>query len=208
MGYTKDYQGLGLGLTLSKKNFELHDLKIEVESEKGKGSSFFVRFRLNKQNLDLDVHESDQTDPLEAVVEAQIDIGSTDKTIPETKEALQHVLIVEDDENAQRLFGLFLKQSFKVYFAATVKEGRECLESQTINLVVTDLSLVGGEDGLALVRWVREHPELSNIPVIALTAHAFITDRDRCLEAGCNDFITKPVFRSQLIEIIEKNLNT
>ncbi len=206
MGYTKDYQGLGLGLTLSKKNFELHDLKIEVESEKGKGSSFFVRFPIHNPELDPDLPDPVVKDLAETREEPKLDLAAADQTNTESDVALQHVLIVEDDENAQRLFGLFLKQNYNVHFAATVKEGRECLESHTINLVVTDLSLVGGEDGLALVKWVREHSDFSLIPVIALTAHAFISDRDRCLEAGCNDFITKPVFRTQLIEIIEKNI--
>ncbi|MCF6238203.1 MAG: response regulator, partial [Candidatus Marinimicrobia bacterium] len=71
-----------------------------------------------------------------------------------------------------------------------------------------DLSLVGGEDGLALVKWVREDDRFSELPVIALTAHAFVSDREKCMDAGCNDFITKPIFRSQLLEIIQKNLKT
>ncbi len=208
MGYTKDYQGLGLGLTLSKKNFELHNLKIEVESEKGIGSSFFVRFPIHTQDIEPEIPEPDDRDFVEVSETSSEESDSIDQSDPASENAQQQVLIVEDDENAQKLFGLFLKQSYRIHFAATVKAGRECLETQAIDLVVTDLSLVGGEDGLALVKWVREHPRLNKIPVIALTAHAFIADRDRCLEAGCNDFITKPVFRSQLIEIIEKNIST
>ncbi len=203
MGYTKDYQGLGLGLTLSKKNFELHDIKIEVESEKGKGSSFFVNFPKYEAVMPVE-----QPEPEPAEVEAS-PVKEPPKTVesPASPESdLQHILIVEDDENAQRLFGLFLKNRYEVHYATTVSEGREALDSFAITLVVTDLSLVGGEDGLALVTWIREHANYSELPVIALTAHAFISDRDRCLDAGCNDFITKPIFRSQLLEIIEKNI--
>lgn len=204
MGYTKDYQGLGLGLTLSKKNFELHDIKIEVESEKGKGSSFFVRFP--KYDKIIPIEEEKVEKDLVPVEETAPEIPAATQPDTTDENTLKQVLIVEDDENAQRLFGLFLKNQYDIHFGTTVKEGREVLNNNSIDLVVTDLSLVGGEDGLALVEWIRGQEKYLELPVIALTAHAFISDRDRCLEAGCNDFITKPVFRSQLLEIIEKNI--
>ncbi len=206
MGYTKDYQGLGLGLTLSKKNLELHDIKIEVESEKGKGSSFFVRFPKYETILPASESPKDVTSTDEFPDSELADSSQSSQPEEDKGDALQHILIVEDDENAQRLFGLFLKNQYTVHFATTVKEGRESLNANPIDLVVTDLSLVGGEDGLALVEWVRAQDDFSGLPIIALTAHAFISDRDRCLDAGCNDFITKPVFRTQLIEIIQKNI--
>ena len=208
MGYTKDYQGLGLGLTIAKKNFEMHNLKIDVKSEKGQGSAFFVRFpEYHGKGGHLQDEETETRPPVE--VKLPLPKPPVSEPTPASGEAvgLKSVLIVEDDENAQRLFGLFLKNHYTVHFATTVKEGRECLESNSIDLVVTDLSLVGGEDGLALVSWIRTNGKYDAMPVIALTAHAFISDKDRCLDAGCNDFITKPIFRSQLIEIIQKNLD-
>ncbi len=200
MGYTKDYQGLGLGLTIAKKNLEMHNLRIDVKSEKGKGSAFFVRF---PKYQGKGIQKEPETKPL---TQSKPDVPAPEPN-SNIEAGTKHVLIVEDDENAQRLFGLFLKNHYKVQFATTVKEGRECLESNPIDLVVTDLSLVGGEDGLALVSWIRANNKYDHIPVIALTAHAFLSDRDRCLDAGCNDFITKPIFRSQLIEIIQTNLS-
>ncbi len=204
MGYTKDYQGLGLGLTIAKKNFELHDLRIEVESKKGQGSSFFIRFPVQAGG--------DSSTPSEKGV-MELERPATEEILPVktskvAEENRKTVLIVEDDENAQRLFGLFLKNDYEVHFATTVEEGRNILDTTPLDLVVTDLSLVGGEDGLALVKWVREDDRFSELPVIALTAHAFVSDREKCMDAGCNDFITKPIFRSQLLEIIQKNLKT
>ncbi|MEA3287039.1 MAG: PAS domain S-box protein [Candidatus Marinimicrobia bacterium] len=202
MGYTKDYQGLGLGLTIAKKNFELHDLRIEVESEKGRGSSFFVRFPVRDADDSVIVPE-----PAPEIPEIQ---HSNEVTNTEIETKVEHtrenILIVEDDENAQRLFGLFLKDHYVVYFASTVAQGRDRLNSTPIDLVVTDLSLIGGEDGLALVRWVRKQERFNKMPVIALTAHAFVSDRGKCMDAGCNDFITKPIFRAQLLEIIQQNM--
>lgn len=206
MGYTKDYQGLGLGLTLAKKNFEMHDLKIEVDSEKGRGSCFTIRFpRLVDDQPSDEIIEAQLSD--ETITQTQVqESDHVLKSAAASSERQHHVLIVEDDESAQRLFGLFLKNHYEVHFATTVQDGREVLLNHAIDLVVTDLSLIGGEDGLALVEWVRHEPRFKNLPVIALTAHAFVSDRERCLDAGCNDFITKPIFRSQLLQIIKKNI--
>ena len=207
MGYTKDYQGLGLGLTLAKKNFELHNIKIEVESKKGEGSSFTVSFHdvLSRVEDPRPVVEKDPTHP---EAEGQKPESTAENDLDKAPKAgLSKILIVEDDENAQRLFGLFLKNNYSIYFATTVADAREVLKSTPIELILTDLSLVGGESGLDLVEWVRKQAQYDGLPVIALTAHAFVSDRQKCMDAGCTDFITKPIFRAQLIDIIGQNLN-
>ena len=207
MGYTKDYQGLGLGLTLAKKNFELHNVKIEVESEKGHGSSFTVRF--TELLSDADARRLQEALERPHIPDLLVPLKPVNPDQPEKlfePSSRQHILIVEDDENAQRLFGLFLKNNYDIYFAATVAEARKVLEAKTIALVLTDLSLVGGESGLDLVEWIRNQPQYQALPVVALTAHAFVSDRQKCLDAGCNDFITKPIFRSQLLDVIGHNL--
>ncbi len=206
MGYTKDYQGLGLGLTISKKNFELHEVKIEVESVKGSGSSFFIRFPKYDVQLASETPDDMPISQSETVQQNTAEHTSPTTGTSDNLEGPRNILIVEDDENAQRLFGLFLHNTYEVHFTNTVTGGKEILESTPIDLVVTDLSLIGGEDGLALVKWVREDQRFGKLPMIALTAHAFVSDREKCLNAGCNDFITKPIFRSQLLDIIKKNL--
>jgi len=195
MGYTKDYQGLGLGLTVARKTLELHDCTIDVQSKKGEGSAFFVNF---PQQIVI------------APVKSEIPVRTPEATPPPepTPQTLKQVLIVEDDANAQRLFGLFLKDDYHVHLASTVAEGRACLQANSIDLVITDLSLVGGEDGIDLVKWVRQQQPFTELPVLALTAHALEADRVNCMHAGCNDFITKPIFRDQLREKLRSFLGT
>jgi len=67
-------------------------------------------------------------------------------------------------------------------------------------LILLDLSLVGDEDGLDLVRWMKKTEKWKDTPVIATTAHAFTTDRDNCMNAGCNDYLSKPISRAELTE--------
>jgi PAS domain S-box-containing protein len=208
MGYTKDYQGLGLGLTLAKKNLELHNLKIEVESEKGHGSSFSITFPelLSDEETQLFGASHAQEQKAESTAPSAEQAVVAADPAPNVA-GLTRILIVEDDENAQRLFGLFLRNNYHIDYATTVAEARSVLKQNATELVLTDLSLVGGESGLDLVEWIREQPDFDKLPVIALTAHAFVSDRQKCMDAGCDDFITKPIFRAQLLDILGKNLH-
>jgi len=78
------------------------------------------------------------------------------------------------------------------------------LNAHDIQLILLDLSLRGDEDGLDLARFLRADDKWDRVPIIALTAHAFAADRDRCMGAGCNDFMTKPFRLAELKETIQR----
>ena len=108
------------------------------------------------------------------------------------------VLVVEDDEQSQKYMSILLSKEFDVSLAATSEQVWEILTSQKIDLILMDLSLRNGDDGLKITRRIRVEAKNPQIPIIALTAHAFPEDRKRSLEAGCNDYISKPFQWSQL----------
>ena len=201
-GYTKNYQGLGLGLTIAKRCLEMNAIELGVESRKNDGSTFTLQF---KPSLNPPPPTEASTEPVPIPEKQPVPILDKGRTGFD-KDQIQ-VLIVEDDPSAQKLFGLFLRDHYSVHYATTVKEGRAILKKAHINLVITDLSLVGGEDGLVLVEYIRKQKKTKHLPVIALTAHAFVSDRDRCLEAGCDDFLTKPIFKQKLLETIQQYVN-
>ncbi len=118
------------------------------------------------------------------------------------------VLVVEDDINSQMLMKYYIQDSYEIDFAASVTEAIEKLKNQHANIVLLDLSLEGGEDGLDLVRYMRKEDKWNEISVIATTAHAFTADRDNCLEAGCNDYISKPIKKNDLLEMMSKYPST
>lgn len=192
-GYTKHFQGVGLGLALAHRYLTLIKGRIELESEQDVGSTFTITFPIDPADESfITVEESTGADTTE-----------TKAILP--KPTRMSVLVVEDDPNSQKLAGFTLKKDFDLHFAESVAEAKDQLKSHDIQLILLDLSLKGDEDGLDLARFLRESEKWKLTPIVALTAHAFTSDRDRCMEAGCNDFMTKPFRRLELMETI-KNL--
>jgi CheY-like chemotaxis protein len=119
-------------------------------------------------------------------------------------EQASYTLVVEDDFPSQRLMQAFLRDKHEMLFATNAKQAREHLMTHNVAVVLLDLSLEGGTNGLELCKWIRSSAEHRRIPVIATTAHAFPSDRERCLEAGCDRVLTKPLNRKMLIATIEE----
>ena len=109
------------------------------------------------------------------------------------------ILLVEDDLNSQKLTEIFLKGNYDMCSAVSVHEAKAQLKKHPISLILLDLSLVGDEDGLDLARYLRTTEKWRDIPIIALTAHAFTTDRDKCKVAGCDDYLAKPINKGKLL---------
>jgi CheY-like chemotaxis protein len=91
-----------------------------------------------------------------------------------------------------------------VLLAASAQEARRVLEAQpAVSAILMDLDLRGTEDGLDLTRSLRAQGRWMQIPIVALTAYAALEDRNRALEAGCDDFLAKPLSRSDLTAKID-----
>ena len=118
------------------------------------------------------------------------------------------ILLVEDNEmNRDMLSRRLTRKGFDVIVA---EDGIECLSlaaSERPNLILMDMSLPG-MNGWEATRRVKAAPETNHIPVIALTAHAMSSDREKALEAGCDDYDTKPVELERLLGKIERLLES
>ncbi len=112
------------------------------------------------------------------------------------------ILVVEDDIPTQEFMRAVLKREFDIYLATSADEAREVLKANTIHIILMDLSIHGGENGLDLTKNIRNGSPWKDIPIIALTAHAFQSDRDNAMEAGCDEFITKPFNLNELIKLM------
>jgi len=112
------------------------------------------------------------------------------------------VLVVEDDLNSQLLMKHYIMDNYDYDFSETVSESKKILKKKKVDIILLDLSLKGGEDGLELARFIREESKWSNIRIIATTAHAFSRDRDNCLNAGCDDYISKPIKKMELLALM------
>jgi CheY-like chemotaxis protein len=113
------------------------------------------------------------------------------------------ILLVEDNDlNRDMLTRRLTKRGYEVVTATDGEQGLELAQAERPDLVLMDMSLPG-IDGWETTRRLRAEAETASIPVIALTAHAMAGDRERALEAGCDDYDTKPVEMDRLLLKIE-----
>lgn len=179
------FEGSGLGLSIARGLTELLGGKIWVESEKGSGSVFYLSLPLN----DAEIKSS----------------GESAKHIVEIdKKAKKRILLVEDDHyNYKFMMTLLARKNYaEVILATTGYEAIEkCRQHPEINLVLMDLKLPG-MNGYEATRQIKSFRH--DLPVIAITAYAMSGDETKAIEAGCNDYIAKPVNKEHLFAKIEK----
>ena len=117
------------------------------------------------------------------------------------------ILVVEDNlPNRELLCDWLGSEGFEVLSAADLGQAYAVFKGELPHAVLLDVQL-GSEDGLALAAWLRRQPALREIPIIAVTAHAMVTDHERILQAGCNACVSKPVDFRVLGVQLERWLN-
>ena len=188
---TRQYGGTGLGLTISRRIVELMDGNIGVDSVLGEGSTFWF-------TVPLEVMPDDQTSQLE-IVDSSSEVPADNS--PQTLS----ILVVEDYLDNRDLI-LFVLSNFG-YEADSVNNGQEALDKlaqQNYDLILMDCQMpeVDGYQATKIIR-EREGDERHTI-IIGLTANAMASDRQKCLDAGMDDYLSKPVDFEELNQIIQK----
>jgi CheY-like chemotaxis protein len=117
---------------------------------------------------------------------------------------LKHLILVVEDQpiNRELLCDWLETEGYEVAQAEDLTSAFAALQNLQPDAVLLDIQL-GVEDGAALATWIRQQPTLRAMPVIAVTAHAMITERQRILEAGCNACISKPIDFKLLLDQLE-----
>jgi two-component system cell cycle response regulator DivK len=118
---------------------------------------------------------------------------------------MKKVLVVEDVDFNRDLLVQLLEDKYQVIEAVNGQEGVELAEKERPELILMDLSLPI-MDGWEATRRIKANPDLSSIPVIALTAHAMVGDQEKALAAGCDDYLVKPLNEEILMAKIAKYL--
>ena len=119
----------------------------------------------------------------------------------------KRVLIVEDNMDTYELVHFVLeKNNFETFLAVNGREGVNTAIKQKPDLIIMDLSMPE-MDGWTATSLIKKNPELKSIPVIVLTAHALPSDRQRANEAGCDEYITKPMDMADLLKTIQRWVN-
>jgi CheY-like chemotaxis protein len=129
----------------------------------------------------------------------------TDSTAAPNSSSTKILLVEDSDANRDMLTRRLERRGFRVCGAADGPTGVAMAGTEIPDLILMDVAL-GAMDGWEATRRIKANPKTANIPIIALTAHALATDRDKSVEVGCSDFDTKPVDLLRLLGKIEKCL--
>jgi signal transduction histidine kinase/CheY-like chemotaxis protein len=175
---SRRYGGTGLGLSICKSLVELMGGSIGVRSEDGKGSTFSFELPCRVQEQVMEKKPEEAVSPAGALAGAGLNL-----------------LVAEDNEHNQLLIELLLKrQGAQVTMVGNGAEALNAMNAGAFDLVLMDLEMpvMGGFEAVAELRR-REGGNGKHVPVIALSAHAADEQRDNCIAAGMDDFLTKPI---------------
>ena len=187
-------QGTGLGLSICKAITESMGGSVGFESKYGEGSLFWAilpctpNIRTDKQR---EMYQDGNRETVTKIVSHETKMNTGYHTI----------LIAEDISSNYLLLSALLKKDYNLLHAPNGQKAIEMLRTHTVDVVLMDMKMPV-MDGLTATQEIRKsNPDL---PILALTAHAFDADRLAVLEAGCNDYLIKPINKTKLMSVLQK----
>lgn len=192
---TRRFGGTGLGLSISQRVAEILGGSLSLNSSPGEGSTFTVRVKTGPMAAMLPVDADRTAECLTACVTSTEEVSRLNA----------HVLVVDDGDINRKLVRLALqKQGADVEVACDGQEGLTAALAGNFDLVLMDMQMPV-MDGYAATRELRKLGCAA--PIIALTANAMRGDMEKCLEAGCSGYLSKPIDPGELISVVDKTLS-
>jgi PAS domain S-box-containing protein len=190
----RQYSGTGLGLSLVFRMAELHGGSVSVESQVNQGSRFTFSLPWPKP-----------VSGVSSAAESSPEISLTGLAVSQNGQPYR-ILLADDNEDNIGLFQDYLEAiGFQVLVVRNGKEAIERTQEEQPDLILMDIQMPV-MDGLEATRCLRSDAALASIPIITVTSLAMPGDRERCLEAGANDYLSKPIHLEKLVKMIKAQL--
>ncbi len=198
----RQYAGTGLGLALVRRITELHGGTVSVSSEVGQGSCFTVRlpYAVVLETTSVNDIMANQQPFLPG-------LPAPEAVSPAPGFQSPLILLAEDNQaNIDTVSGYLESHGYRVVLAMDGQEAIALAQQHQPDIILMDIQMPG-MDGLQAIHHIRELPHLINVPIITLTALVMPGDREKCLLAGANEYLTKPVKLKQLVATIKQFLD-
>lgn len=190
-GISRNYEGTGLGLTITKKTVELMGGIISVESNIGEGATFIVKFPMTKNPfLATNLIKTDKSSQLADASQDRFPVA----------------LYVEDDPINRDVMGMFLNKTCILDTAGSGEVALKMITSKKYDLILVDINLGESMSGMEVVKSLLEMPDYHNVPIIAVTAYSMGNERSNFLNGGCTHYLAKPFRKRELIDLVESIL--
>jgi len=206
--HSSKYGGTGLGLMICKEFVNMMGGQIGVDSAANIGSTFHFTIKLEPQKTEAVVYSPPSFEDQFDLNNYETEVKSPYDDQLKEKRNNYKVLIAEDNVVNQKIvFRILTELGFQTEAVCNGKEAIEKIKNGNFDAVLMDVQMPV-MDGLDATRIIRELQNSNrNIPIIALTAHALRGDKEKCLEAGMNDYITKPVNANALSKVLDSWVN-
>lgn len=188
-GHSRNFEGSGLGLNITKKLVEKFGGEIYVESSLGQGSTFTVK-------LPFTIDGNYPIGEKVKISEKKYNVTFTDKL-------KQLALLVDDDPFMHSVLTRYLSDYYKIEATVNGEFAIKLCKEKKYDIVFMDINLKHGMDGKQVTRELRKLQGYENIPIVAITAYAMVGDREEFLAAGCSHYISKPFTQKNLLKLVD-----
>ncbi|MEM8484500.1 MAG: ATP-binding protein [Bacteroidota bacterium] len=186
-GMARLYEGSGLGLSITKRLVDLMGGKIQVDSVQGKGSQFTVSFPLSDE---------------EVVEQPRYRRKRAPNRTPR-RNGKANILVVDDDPRMRTLLRLMLQSFCTLDMAEDEHKAIDLARSNKYDMIFQDVNMGRARSGIDVLREFRKLPQYEKVPVVALTAYALPKDREHLLQAGFDEYLSKPISEEELRAVID-----